>query len=46
VAVELASVPEHIRGFDTIKDNSIAAARAETERLLDQLRSSEREPAA
>jgi indolepyruvate ferredoxin oxidoreductase len=46
LAVQLASLPEQIRGFDTVKDASIETARAEAERLLGALRDQQREPAA
>jgi indolepyruvate ferredoxin oxidoreductase len=44
LAVEVVSLPEHIRGFDSVKDQGIAWARAETERLLGELRAPQPEP--
>jgi indolepyruvate ferredoxin oxidoreductase len=44
LAIEAVSVPEHIRGFDTVKDQGVAWARAETQRLLDELRAPQPEP--
>ena len=38
-AVELASLPERIRGFGHVKDRNVAVVAAERERLLRQLRS-------
>jgi indolepyruvate ferredoxin oxidoreductase len=34
VAVELASLPEHIRGFGHVKEKAVANFRKEKERLL------------
>jgi indolepyruvate ferredoxin oxidoreductase len=39
MAVELASLPEHIRGFGHVKDRNVASVAAERERLLQQFRS-------
>jgi indolepyruvate ferredoxin oxidoreductase len=38
LAVELASLPEHVRGFDLVKDAHLAAARARQAELLAALR--------
>jgi indolepyruvate ferredoxin oxidoreductase len=44
LALQVVSVPEHIRGFDTVKDQGIAWARTETQRLLGELRAPQPEP--
>ena len=38
LAVEIASLPEHIRGFDTVKDAQLAAAKDKEAELLDAFR--------
>jgi indolepyruvate ferredoxin oxidoreductase len=38
IAVELAALPERIRGFGAVKRAAVDAARAERERLLARLR--------
>jgi indolepyruvate ferredoxin oxidoreductase len=38
LAVQIAQVPEHIRGFDTVKDSQLATAREEEAELLDDFR--------
>jgi len=38
LAVQIAEVPEHIRGFDTVKDDQLAAAREKEAELLDAFR--------
>jgi indolepyruvate ferredoxin oxidoreductase len=38
VAIELASLPEHVRGFDDVKEANLAEARAREAELLEQLR--------
>jgi len=37
-AVELASLPERIRGFGHVKDGNVVAVAAERDRLLQQFR--------
>ena len=39
LAVQIASVPEHIRGFDTVKERTLGEAKEEERRLLDAFRS-------
>jgi indolepyruvate ferredoxin oxidoreductase len=34
IAVELASLPEHVRGFEDVRERSIAQTRAKQEELL------------
>ncbi|MER7003269.1 indolepyruvate ferredoxin oxidoreductase family protein [Dactylosporangium sp. NPDC000555] len=41
VAVQIASIPDQIRGFDTIKDQSALAAQEKESELLGSLRSSQ-----
>ena len=36
LAVEIASVPEHIRGFGHVKEQHLKTAKAERESLLDR----------
>jgi indolepyruvate ferredoxin oxidoreductase len=38
LAVQIAQVPEHIRGFDTVKDSQLATAREKEAELLDDFR--------
>ncbi len=38
LAVEIASIPEHVRGFDTVKDAQLEAAREKEAELLDAFR--------
>ena len=38
LAVQIAQVPEHIRGFDTVKDSQLAAAMEKEAELLDAFR--------
>jgi indolepyruvate ferredoxin oxidoreductase len=38
LAVEIASVPEHVRGFDTVKERTLAEAREKERELLDAFR--------
>jgi indolepyruvate ferredoxin oxidoreductase len=38
LAVQIAEIPEHIRGFDTVKDAQIAAAKEKEAQLLDAFR--------
>jgi len=38
LAVEIAGIPEHIRGFDTVKDAQIVAAKEKEAQLLDAFR--------
>ena len=38
LAVQLAEIPEHIRGFDTVKDAQLAAAKEKEAQLLDAFR--------
>ncbi|MEZ4330862.1 MAG: indolepyruvate ferredoxin oxidoreductase family protein [Myxococcota bacterium] len=42
LAVQLAEIPEHIRGFDTVKDAQLAAAKEKEAQLLDAFRKSVR----
>ena len=35
LAVEIAQIPEHIRGFDTVKEAQLAAAKDKEAELLD-----------
>jgi indolepyruvate ferredoxin oxidoreductase len=39
VAIDLASLPEHVRGFDDIKEANLEAARAKERELLDRFHS-------
>jgi indolepyruvate ferredoxin oxidoreductase len=38
LAVQIAQIPEHIRGFDTVKDSQLAAAKEKEAELLDAFR--------
>ena len=38
LAVEIASLPEYIRGFDTVKESQLAETRAKQAELLDAFR--------
>ncbi len=38
LAVQIAEIPEHIRGFDTVKDGQLAAAKEKEAELLDAFR--------
>ncbi len=38
LAVQIAEIPEHIRGFDTVKDDQLAAAKEKEAELLDAFR--------
>ena len=38
IAVDIASVPEHIRGFDLVKDEQLESAKAKEVELLDAFR--------
>ena len=38
IAVDIASVPEHIRGFDLVKEEQLESARAKEAELLDAFR--------
>ena len=38
LAIQIASVPEHIRGFDTVKDAQLEAAKEKEAELLDAFR--------
>jgi indolepyruvate ferredoxin oxidoreductase len=38
LAVEIASVPEHVRGFDTVKEDQLAQAREKEALLLADFR--------
>ena len=40
VAVEIASLPEHVRGFDLVKEEQLAAARGKQAELFDAFRRS------
>jgi indolepyruvate ferredoxin oxidoreductase len=40
VAVQIASIPEHVRGFDTVKEEQLAAARGKQTELFDAFRRS------
>ena len=42
-AVELASLPEHIRGYDLVKQRSVEEVRARQQELLQQLRTGSRQ---
>ena len=43
-AVELASLPEHIRGYDLVKQRSVEQVRAKQQELLQQLRTGVSQP--
>jgi indolepyruvate ferredoxin oxidoreductase len=45
LAVELASLPEHVRGFDLVKEEQLANARAKQSELLEAFRLRARNPA-
>ena len=38
IAVQIAALPEHIRGFDTVKDDQAAAAGEKRTELMDAFR--------
>ena len=38
LAVQIASIPEHVRGFDTVKDAQVQAAKEKEAELLDAFR--------
>jgi indolepyruvate ferredoxin oxidoreductase len=38
IAVQIAEIPEHIRGFDTVKDEQLATAKEKEAELLDAFR--------
>jgi indolepyruvate ferredoxin oxidoreductase len=38
LAVQIAEIPEHIRGFDTVKDSQLASAKEKEAELLDAFR--------
>jgi indolepyruvate ferredoxin oxidoreductase len=40
LAVQIAEIPEHIRGFDTVKDAQLEAAKEKEAELLDAFRRS------
>ena len=46
LAVEIASVPEHIRGFGHVKERHLKTAKAERESLLDRFEKGDVEPLA
>ncbi|MFC4272490.1 indolepyruvate ferredoxin oxidoreductase family protein [Sneathiella chungangensis] len=46
LAVEIASVPEHIRGFGHVKEQHLTAARAERQSLLERFKKGDVEPLA
>lgn len=46
LAVEIASVPEHIRGFGHVKEQHLTAARAERQSLLERFKNGDVEPLA
>ena len=46
VAVQIAGIPEHIRGFGHVKDRHLAEAKAQEARLLDAFRAPQPQVAA
>jgi indolepyruvate ferredoxin oxidoreductase len=46
VAVELAALPEHIRGYGSVKQDHLRKARVREQELLTRMRSAEWRPAA
>ena len=46
LAVEIASVPEHIRGFGHVKEQHLKTAKAERESLLDRFEKGDTQPLA
>ena len=38
LAVQIAEIPEHIRGFDTVKDDQLTSAKEKEAELLDAFR--------
>jgi indolepyruvate ferredoxin oxidoreductase len=46
IAVEIASIPEHIRGYGHVKERHLAAAKAKEAALVAKYRDARTEPAA